>query len=182
MRKTLLALLAVVATLRVDAGQSVTLAWNPNREENLTGYRLYCGNASRDYVTFSVVLVPSTTITIENLFPGVQYFFAVTAFIQDGAGNILESDYSDEVCYTPPVPHEDLPSPPPIHLGFEKQLVSWPVTEGFSETLETSTDLSCWLPVAPPQRRDNRWVVPFPLSTAEPARFFRLKRIRSQAP
>lgn len=90
--------LAFGLSLPVSAAQSVTLAWNPNTETNLAGYRLYYGLASRSYSSIVPVIVPSTQATVANVQPGQTYYFAVTAYTTDG----LESDYSDEVSYTVP--------------------------------------------------------------------------------
>jgi hypothetical protein len=82
------------------AAQSVTLAWNPNTETNLAGYRLYYGTASRQYAASNSVPRALTTSTVTNLTSGATYYFAVTAVSLDG----LESGYSDEVSYRVPAP------------------------------------------------------------------------------
>lgn len=69
---------------------SVTLKWNP--VEYATGYKVYYGNASRDYVTPKDAEALTTyTLTLD---PGT-WFFAVTAYNDYG-----ESDYSVEVSVT----------------------------------------------------------------------------------
>ncbi len=82
--------------------QQVTLAWNPNTEADLGGYRVYSGTASRTYPNISNV-GNSTNCTISGLTAGSTYYFAVTAY--DNAGN--EGGYSNEVTYTVPT------TPPP---------------------------------------------------------------------
>lgn len=86
-------LMALAAELR--AGQ-VTLAWDPNTETDLAGYKLYYGNATRAYSEV-VDLGNVTTFVVTGLLPGQTYFFAVTAY------NIAqaESSYSNEVFTTP---------------------------------------------------------------------------------
>jgi hypothetical protein len=75
----------------------VTLAWDPNSEPDLSGYKLYYGTSSGNYSnTISLGLV--TTYTVTNLTDGVTYFFALTAFDAEG----FESAKSNEVSYTPP--------------------------------------------------------------------------------
>lgn len=98
MRTILLSLFLILSVQPIFAAQSVTLAWNPNSETNLAGYRLYWGTGSRNYTFSNQVLVPKTDNTVSNLTGGVKYYFAVTAYTTDG----LESDYSDEVSYTVP--------------------------------------------------------------------------------
>ncbi|MDQ3546180.1 MAG: fibronectin type III domain-containing protein, partial [Verrucomicrobiota bacterium] len=69
---------------------NVTLSWDPNTEQNITGYTVYYGRSSGDY--FRLVMVSGTTAQI-----GVKgsrpTYFAVTAVNANGA----ESDLSDEV-------------------------------------------------------------------------------------
>mgnify|MGYP000008795147 CR=1 FL=1 len=90
-----LALLFV--TFLAGAGQAatVTLAWDPNTESDLAGYKLYYGNSPRTQAPYTQTVVindkAATTwqITLE---PG-GYYFALTAY--DASGN--ESGYSAEV-------------------------------------------------------------------------------------
>ena len=83
---------------------TVTLAWDANPEANITGYKLKYGFASKVYS----VVVPTgkvTKITIPNMVEGTQYFFAVSAFNNEG----LESLNSDEVSYVIPTNNTDWP-------------------------------------------------------------------------
>jgi hypothetical protein len=80
----------------VNAAQ-VTLAWDPNNEADLAGYRVHYGTVSRGYQT-RVDAGLNTTYRVTNLAAGVTYFFAVTAY--DSSGN--ESAYSQEVAYGVP--------------------------------------------------------------------------------
>jgi len=68
----------------------LTLAWEPNLEDDIGGYNLYYGRASGSYSR--LVTVTGTTATV-----GVRgnrtTYFAVTAFNADG----VESDLSAEV-------------------------------------------------------------------------------------
>jgi hypothetical protein len=90
----------MAALTPVARGQtSVTLAWDPSRGDGIAGYRLFQGEASREYS--SVIDVGNTTTnTVSNLVRGVTYFFAVTAYATNG----LQSDFSSEVSYTVPRP------------------------------------------------------------------------------
>ena len=83
---------------------TVTLAWDANPEANITGYKLKYGFASKVYS----VVVPTgkvTEITIPNMVEGTQYFFAVSAFNNEG----LESLNSNEVSYVIPTNNTDWP-------------------------------------------------------------------------
>jgi len=74
------------------AASAVTLAWDLNTEDDLAGYKVYYGIASRDYD--SVIDVGNiTSYTVTDLEPETQYYFALTAY--DTSGN--ESDFSAEV-------------------------------------------------------------------------------------
>lgn len=71
---------------------SVSLAWDPNPETDIAGYRVYVGNAPRAYVT-NYTLGKVTTLMVTNLAYDIDYTFAVTAFNTAG----LESEFSNEV-------------------------------------------------------------------------------------
>ena len=74
---------------------SVSLAWDPNIEADLAGYKVYVGSSSRSY-TQNIDVGHVTTVTLPNLLEGQSYFFAVTAY--DIFAN--ESGYSNEVSTT----------------------------------------------------------------------------------
>jgi len=84
------------------AQSSVTLAWDPSSADDVAGYNLYYGVASRTY-TNEISVGDATSVTVTGLVAGTTYFFAVTAY--DSAG--LESAYSDEISYTVPLSNPD---------------------------------------------------------------------------
>src|SRR5438552_5844495 len=51
---------------QLQAGETVTLGWDPNSESDLAGYNFYYGPASRSY-TNKLDLGNVTTVTISNL-------------------------------------------------------------------------------------------------------------------
>lgn len=75
--------------------RAVTVDWDRNSETNIGGYRIYWGPASRAYTS---VLDLANTNSVQLPTPSAKTFYAVTAYTMDG----LESEYSDEVLYTPP--------------------------------------------------------------------------------
>lgn len=82
----------------------VMLAWVPNSEENLAGYKIHYGTVSLDYTT--VIDVGSPTVengmvmtVVENFIPGTTYFLSATAYDSNG----LESDYCPEIVWECPV-------------------------------------------------------------------------------
>ena len=89
-------LVAFLCLLLVGASWSsagtITLAWDPNTEPDLAGYKIYYGTSSRQY-TVTVDVGNVTRYTIRDLDESRVYYLAVTAY--DTAGN--ESELSDEV-------------------------------------------------------------------------------------
>ena len=74
------------------ADQSVTLAWDPNPEPDVSGYVVYYGTQPRSY-PLSTNVGNVTTATVYGLKEGLTHFFAITARNTSG----LESDFSNEV-------------------------------------------------------------------------------------
>jgi hypothetical protein len=73
---------------------SLTFEWDPNTEEDLAGYIVYYGTSSREY-NHDVDIGDYTSCTISGFEDGIRYYFAVTAYDEDGN----ESAFSKEVCY-----------------------------------------------------------------------------------
>ncbi len=84
---------------------SVTLAWDPNQEPDVAGYRLYYGTPAG---TFDTVVNTGnvTNHTVVDLHPGATYSFYVTCYNTSG----LESEPSNVVEYT--VPSSGINQPP----------------------------------------------------------------------
>src|SRR5437879_11116646 len=72
-------LLSFLAWAPSRSSQSVTLAWDPNSDLDLAGYKLYYGVAHGSYSN-TVDVGNVTTNTLSDLAPGVTYFFVVTAY------------------------------------------------------------------------------------------------------
>jgi hypothetical protein len=92
-RILLATLLLVCSCVPVIAGD-VPLTWDPSVTENIAGYRVYVGTASRTYSS-SNSIGNKTSYTVTGLSNGT-YYFAVTAIDTDG----LESDFSNEISRT----------------------------------------------------------------------------------
>jgi len=73
----------------------VTLAWDPNQENDLAGYRLHYGSASGNYSQV-IDVGNDNQHQVSGLAAGATYYFAVTAYDSQG----LESDYSKELAHT----------------------------------------------------------------------------------
>jgi len=87
-------IIGVIASNALAA--QATLAWDPNTESDLAGYRIHYGTISGSYTVHTDVH-NVTTYSLTDLTVGQTYYFAVTAY--DTAGN--ESGYSNEVSYYP---------------------------------------------------------------------------------
>ena len=63
----------------VSSAAQVTLAWDPNTEPDLAGYKLHYGFSSGSY-QFSVDVGNQTSYTLSGLLEGQIYYFAATAY------------------------------------------------------------------------------------------------------
>ena len=72
----------------------ITLAWDSNDEPDLAGYIVYYGKHSRSY-DYDVDVGDYSSVTISGLIEDVTYYFAVTAYDEEGN----ESDFSTEISY-----------------------------------------------------------------------------------
>jgi hypothetical protein len=86
------------ALIPAALGSNVTLAWDPNSEPTVAGYKVVYGLSSRNYA-YTVDVGISTSLSISGLQPGTTYYFAALAY--DTIGQ--QSGYSNEVSYLPPV-------------------------------------------------------------------------------
>ena len=117
--KKLLTILAILAIAGIAQAATINVSWNPNTEEDLSGYRLYVGQASGQYG--EPVDVGNVTGHVMEITPqhGATYYFALTAY--DTSGN--ESGYSDEAtCF---VPDDGEPDKPTGLRAIIKAVVSW---------------------------------------------------------
>src|SRR5438132_30793 len=76
----------------LSSAAQVTLAWDPNTEPDLAGYKLYYGTSSGSY-QFSVDVGNLTSYTLSGLLEGRIYYFAAT----DYNLSLNESGLSNEV-------------------------------------------------------------------------------------
>jgi len=75
----------------------VTLAWDPNTEPDLAGYKIYIGVQSRQY-SWIQDAGNRTQATLGNLDGNITYFLSITAYNTQG----MESSFSSELNYEPP--------------------------------------------------------------------------------
>ena len=78
----------------------MTLAWNPNTEPDLAGYKIYEARSPGSYgAAIATLPANATSFVATGLQPGVTYFFVITAY--DTSGN--ESARSPELSVTAPL-------------------------------------------------------------------------------
>ena len=70
----------------------LTLAWDPNTETDLAGYKIYIGYAPRKY-SWIIDVGNRTTGVVDNLVDGTVYYFTLTAYNSKG----LESGFSNQI-------------------------------------------------------------------------------------
>jgi len=87
-----LSLLLILFITQMSYAASLNIAWYPNQEEDLDGYKIYYGTSPGDY-GFPVDAGVSTEYELSGLNEGETYYIALTAY--DIFQN--ESDKSDEV-------------------------------------------------------------------------------------
>jgi hypothetical protein len=111
---------------------SVSLAWDPSTDPEVTGAIVYYGNASRNYPWHTNAV--GTNATVLGLGTGKTWYFAVTATNTAG----LESDYSNEVSSAIPVP-------PPRNLVLRSGVESAPTPIGpWTEMFTTRLPITVW--------------------------------------
>ena len=129
MLKSLAALF--VATCCCGAA-SVSLAWDPSTDPDVTGAIVYYGNAPRTYPWHTNAVGEAATVL--GLGTGKTWYFAVTATNTAG----LESDYSNEVSAAIPVP-------PPRSLVLRSGVESAPTPVGpWTEMFTTRLPITVW--------------------------------------
>ena len=105
-----------------------TLAWDPNTESDLAGYRVHYGTSSGSYTVHTDV-PDVTTYTVTALTAGQTYYFAVSAY--DAAGN--ESGDRNPASYAVPGVN-GAPTTPATPSGASSGLVNTAITFGTSAT------------------------------------------------
>jgi fibronectin type 3 domain-containing protein len=104
-RKVLLIICGIVLFSSPALAAHLDLAWHPNTEPDLAGYRVYYGTISGDYTDY-IDVAGSTSVRITDLVDDTEYFVALTAYDIDGN----ESDFSGEVSAFPTAGDDPAPS------------------------------------------------------------------------
>jgi hypothetical protein len=85
---------------QTEAG-TITLAWNPNPDPTVAGYKLHFGATSHSY-PWTTDAGTSSQATIGGLVPGALYYFAISAYNSQG----VDGPFSEELIvriHLPPV-------------------------------------------------------------------------------
>ena len=100
-QKTLFIIVALTVLLCLLPGhvysEEVFLSWGQNQESDLSGYRIYYGNASGSH-SVKIEVGKTRNYTLTHLESGKTYYFSATAF--DTSGN--ESEFSEEISFRLP--------------------------------------------------------------------------------
>jgi hypothetical protein len=110
---TLLVLAAFVSFIQPLTAAQITLAWDPNPEPDIDGYRLHYGVASGLY-SESLDVGNTTTAIVPDLTDATTYFFIVTAYSTAGLESLPSNEVSANVGVdtVPPAPPGSLVATP----------------------------------------------------------------------
>lgn len=87
-------LLMQVAFVAASSAVMVTLSWEQPNDDRVTGYNIYYSTVNGDWAEPAFSLPDNqTSVDIDDLEPGTQYYFTATSFDADSN----ESDFSDPV-------------------------------------------------------------------------------------
>ena len=150
----------------------LTLAWDPNQEPDLAGYRCYYAIEEKSPVVVDVGLETQATLT--DLIPGLTYSFYVTAYNTAG----LESAPSATISYTVPFPDE-------LRIATFRRQADGTLSliasgnPGSIYLLESKDDLRAetWTPVGTVVAAESGFVVVEASDLTRPQRFYRLVEV-----
>jgi hypothetical protein len=125
----LLACVLITAFATTAHSQSAVVAWDPNSEPDIAGYRIYRSELLGTYppVSLNNGLTTSTSFTDYTPQNGRTYYYVITAMNSVG----MESDYSDAITVT--IPPKITNQPPAVSAG-SSQTVILPASATLSVT------------------------------------------------
>ncbi len=164
-----IAVTAIVAL--VSSSSAAVLEWDSTDEPQVAGYKAYIGMESRNYARV-LDTQKQTWVALTGLDAGTTYYFAATAY--DATG--LESDFSDEVRYTPPV---DGNASVMLPFNFENtangMVLRMVGSPGQRCWIVASSDLRTWQQIRAFTFSDSSMVeISDPASSGKPMRFYRV--------
>lgn len=142
-RLALASISVLAAILNAQSAQQVELMWIPSSDESVTGYFVYCTDATT-HGSSRFDAGNTNACLVVNLLEGRTYQFYVTAYNESG----LESEPSNAIEFSVPLP----PIAPTITAGAGGKPVMRlhaPGSEGIRIALESSTDFKVWTTIVP---------------------------------
>jgi outer membrane biosynthesis protein TonB len=100
--------LLLASSFAAQGAQSVSLAWNPNADPSIVGYRYHEGTSSGNY-SKSIDVGSANSATVSSLSAGQTYFFMVTSY----NASAQESAASNQVSFTASPSPTPTPAPTP---------------------------------------------------------------------
>ena len=163
----------LVNSPRVQAVQSITLAWDRSSDSSAVGYRVYAYEENATAPT-SFNVLGLTRVTLPGLKEGLRYTFKVTSYNASG----IESAPSNPAEFAVPTPLLMLPGATPTAL----RRLQFPIVPGRWYEIQSSTNMKAWTTVQQTGGAGTyTWTEiqePDPgikAGTQLPCRFFRLK-------
>ncbi|MGH8093489.1 MAG: fibronectin type III domain-containing protein [Chthoniobacterales bacterium] len=139
---------------------TITLAWNPNSEQDLQGYLVDYGTSSGDYTAEWDVHNVTTTV-VPNLTTGVKYYFVVKAYDTTGLVSLPSAEVSA-------VAGSPTPTPTPTPTATPTPTIT-PTPTATPSPTPTSTPTPTVTPTATPTPTPTPTSTPSPTATPTPS-------------
>ena len=164
-------LLVIFGSIFHLSATTPVLEWDPSSDASIAGYKFYRGEKSRAYDQV-IDIGMQTSIPLTNLDAGLTYYVAITAYNT----NFVESPFSDELSYTPPVDGvTTFAQRCLLRVTNNTALVSFYGKSGRTCIVEASTDFQTWERLASRViAKDGVVEVPDPGVANRPMRYYRV--------
>lgn len=160
----------------------VSLAWSPNTEANLAGYKIHFGTVSGNYSEVYDV-GPVTSAGLPPMILGATYYVALSAYDTESREGPLSAELV--ITASPPGP---VASPGFAAGGSGKGVLEWKYPKTATSpadrfTIQSSEDLVRWsaagdIASTAAFRSDDQWLYfSVPFETDKPRRFFRVAAV-----
>jgi hypothetical protein len=133
-----------------QGAQTLSLAWNANKDKKVAGYFLHYGTQSSNYTARISVPKKKPAVTVSGLKEGATYYFTVTAYDSKG----VESQPSAEIPYIVP---GVLALSQGTHPG-DPARVKFPVAPKHMYEVQATDDMRSWATIGQVTGVTNCWV------------------------